>query len=153
MKSTLRLASTFIFALAFTSLATAAPEKEKEAAKTPAKTEKAAAKDKDKDKKDGYPLYGQVVSINTRTLVIKGGEGKEDRKFTLSAATEILKDEKPATVADVVAGQWVGGYVEKAESGNDKLLKLNLSAKQKEEKKDAKEDAAKPKAATTKKTS
>lgn len=138
MKATLRIA--LVFTLALSTLASAAPEKEA------AKPEKAAAKAtaKSEEKKDHYPLYGQVVSVNTRTLTIKGGEGKEDRKFAISAATEILKDDKPAKVEDVKVGQWVGGYVAKAESGNDKLLKLNLSAKQKEDKPAAKKDGSKP---------
>jgi hypothetical protein len=81
--------------------------------------------------RETYPLYGRVVSINSKTLVIKGGKGKPDRTFALSQNIAIKKDEKPATLADVVAGQWVGGSVRKTASGPPLLEKLNLSVKQK----------------------
>ncbi|MFZ4763901.1 MAG: hypothetical protein ACOYMN_03015 [Roseimicrobium sp.] len=89
------------------------------------------AMEEPKAKKNTYPLYGAVVSCNSRTLTIKGGEGKEDRKFTFTAETVITKDDKPAATEDVQEGQWVGGLVEKATEGNDKIVKLNLSVKQK----------------------
>lgn len=81
--------------------------------------------------RETYPLYGRVVSINSQILVIKGGKGKPDRSFALSPNLTITKDEKPATLRDVVAGQWVGGSVRKTVSGPPLLEKLNLSVKQK----------------------
>jgi hypothetical protein len=81
--------------------------------------------------RETYPLYGKVVSINARTLVIKGGKGKPDRTFALSPSLAIKKDEKPATLSDVVTGQWVGGSVRKTANGPPILEKLNLSVKQK----------------------
>jgi hypothetical protein len=126
-----------LFAIAYPALPLRAAEEKK-----PAKAEKATAADA--EKKNTYPLYGEVVAITSRTLTIKGGEEKEDRKYTISAATEILKSEKPATVEDVKVGQWVGGLLEKAEAGNDKVLKLNLSVKQKD--KSATKPAAKKEA-------
>ncbi|QIF04801.1 hypothetical protein [Roseimicrobium sp. ORNL1] len=81
--------------------------------------------------RETYPLYGRVVSISSQTLVIKGGSGKPDRSFALSPNLTIKKDEKPATLADVVAGQWVGGSVRKTATGPPLLEKLNLSVKQK----------------------
>jgi len=143
MKTFFSLALVFTFALS--TAVTAAPEK------AAAKPEKEAAA----GKKDHYPLYGEVVSVNSRTLTIKGGEGKEDRKFAITAATEITKNDKPAKAEDVKVGQWVGGYVDKSDAGNDKLLKLNLSVKQKSDKpatkKEEKAEAAKPKADAAKK--
>jgi len=114
------------------SLATAySAEKQKPAAK-PAE---AAKKEETKGdvKKDHYPLYGQVVSITASTLTIKGGEGKPDRKFDITKDTVIKKDDKAATSKDAAEGQWVGGYVKKSGGkGNDEIISLNLSAKQKE---------------------
>ena len=116
--------------------ATAAPKKS--ASESPKSEEKPSptasakpASGEPKAKKNTYPLYGAVVSCNSRTLTIKGGEGKEDRKFTFTAETVITKDDKPATTDDVQEGQWVGGLLEKATEGNDKIVKLNLSVKQK----------------------
>jgi hypothetical protein len=81
--------------------------------------------------RETYPLYGKVVSINSKTLVIKGGKGKADRTFALSPNLAIKKDEKQATLADVVAGQWLGGSVRRTTSGPPLVEKLNLSVKQK----------------------
>lgn len=118
-------------------------EKKKPAPAEPAKKEEA----KTDVKKDHYPLYGQVVSITASTLTIKGGEGKPDRKFDINKDTTIKKDDKPATIKDVKEGQWVGGYVKKDSDGkgNDELVSLNLSAKQKESKPEEK----KPETPTT----
>lgn len=136
MKAIIKLfAAVSLLALALPALA--APKK---AAEEPAKpAEKAAPKADAKTKKSTYPLYGEVVSCNTRTLTIKGGEGKEDRKYTINADTVITKDDKPATTADVKEGQWVGGLLDKSTDGNDKVVKLNLSVKQKQPKPAAKE--------------
>lgn len=117
--------------LTFALSAVAAP-KDDTAAEKPAA--KAPGKGDAKAKKNTYPLYGLVVSCNTRTLTIKGGEGKENSKYTISSDTIVTKDDKPASTADVKEGQWVGGLLEKATDGNDKVLKLNLSVKQKQPK-------------------
>jgi hypothetical protein len=107
------------------------PAAEAEKGKT---TAKGKAPSKGKAKGNTYPLYGEVVSVTTKTLTIKGGEGKEDRKFTISSTTKIHNDGKPATIEDVKVGKKVGGSVEKE---TDKLLSLNVGAAQ---------SAAKPKA-------
>jgi hypothetical protein len=85
------------------------------------------AKGKGKAKGNTYPLYGEVVAVTSKTLTIKGGEGKEDRKFSITAATKIHNDGKPATIEDVKVGKKVGGSVEKE---TDKLLSLNVGAAQ-----------------------
>ena len=84
-----------------------------------------------KPPRETYPLYGKVVSISSQALVIKGGKGKPDRQFTLGRTTQISKDNKPATLAQVVPGQWVGGLVRRTVTGPHLLEKLNLSVKQK----------------------
>ena len=117
----------------------AAPKKTDEPAEKPAAKSEAKPSGDAKAKKNTYPLYGQVVTATSRTLTIKGGEGKEDRKYTLNAETVITKADKPATSEDIKEGQWVGGLLEKATDGNDKVVKLNLSVKQKAAKPAAKE--------------
>lgn len=111
----------------------AAEQKEKGAATAPlTKTTPAAAAEKGaKPKRDTYPLYGKVVSINATTLVIKGGVDKPNRTFVLSKDTEIVDGDKAATVSDVKTGHWVGGLIKKVEKGDDQLLKLNVGVKQK----------------------
>lgn len=124
MKSIILL---LVLALAATASSPAA-EAEKGKAATTSK-----AKTAPKAKSNTYPLYGEVVAVTSKTLTIKGGEGKEDRKFTITAATKIHNAGKPATVEDVKVGKKVGGSVERE---TDKLLSLNVGAAQK---------AAKPK--------
>lgn len=113
----------------------------KDAAKKEAAPAEKAAEKKPDAKKDHYPLYGEVVSITDTLLTVKGGKDKPDRTYDITKDTKITKDDKPATVADAKVGQWVGGYVHKAaegDKGNDAIVSLNLSAKQKAEKKDDK---------------
>lgn len=125
-----------LIALASVSSVSAAPNDE--AAKEPSKS---AATKKTKAKSDTYPLWGEVVAVTSRTLTIKGGEGKEDRKFTISAETKIHNDGKPATLEDIKVGRKVGGSVQKTTEGNPKMLTINVGAAQEASK--AKKSAAK----------
>ena len=121
-----------------------------ETKKTAEDAKKTEAKAEEKPKKDTYPLYGVVASITAKTLTIKGGEGKEDRKYTITADTEIVNGDKPAKSADVKEGAWVGGLLKKAAgSGNDTVLKLNVDVKQKEAKKEEKKEEAPAKKKTS----
>ncbi len=128
------------FALMLTP-AQAAP-KPKAADATPAAPAKPAAGEK--AKKDTYPLYGEVVAVTPKLLTIKGGKGKEDRKFDITADTKIVDGDKAATIADVKVGKKVGGNVKKSDSGNPTLLKLNVGVSQEAKPKKA-EDAPKKK--------
>ncbi|MCE9519089.1 MAG: hypothetical protein K8R87_06010 [Verrucomicrobia bacterium] len=150
MKTTTIL-STVILAFALSTPAAFSADKKKapEAATEPAKKEET----KSDAKKDHYPLYGQLLSLTDTELTVKGGEGKPDRKFTISKTTTIKKDGKAATVKDAVTGQWVSGYVKNsANGGTDELESVNLSPKQKDAKTETKEkEEKKPAAATPKK--
>ncbi len=77
-----------------------------------------------------YPLTGTVLAISATELTIKGGDGKPDRVFAMTPQTVIVNGDKPATVADVKVGQKVGGRLEKAPTGSDRVLKLNIGVKQ-----------------------
>jgi hypothetical protein len=98
--------------------------------KAPAKKTEAKAK----GDVDAYPFYGKVVAVTARTLTIVRSDSPEAAqvKFNVNASTEYVNGDKPATVADVKVGTWVGGLVKKAASeGNDTILKLNVGVKQK----------------------
>ena len=107
--------------------------------------EKPAAADKaaEKPKRDTYPLYGAVVAVSPKLLTIKGGEGKEDRKYAITAETTFNNAGKPATLADVVVGKKVGGLLKKSETGNDKVVSLNVGVAQEAKPKKAKADGDK----------
>jgi hypothetical protein len=117
-----------------------------ETGKAPAKAEKSAAK-KEADKPMHLPLKGTVVAISTRTLTVKGGEGKEDRKFTINKDTEIVSGEASAKVSDVKVGQEITGSYLRSGEGADVLTKLQISPKPSAPKKkaDAKEGDSKTK--------
>jgi hypothetical protein len=109
-----------------------------EKGKTPAKSEKPAAPAGEAAKSKPLPLIGTVVAVTTRTLTLKGGEGKEDRKFTINKGTTILKGDTVATTEGVKIGQSVtGSYVKNAE-GPGTLLKLQIAPKPAPAKKTAK---------------
>lgn len=123
-----------------------APVIAKDAAKKEAAPAAKPAEKKEEAKKmEHLPLYGEVISITDKLLTIKGGKDKPNREFVIDAETKIIKDEKAATVKDATVGHWVGGSYKKGEKENT-LLSLNLSAKQKEEKKaEEKKPVAEPK--------
>jgi len=77
-----------------------------------------------------YPLYGDVASVEPKSLTIKGGEGKPDRKFIISQDTKIVNGEKSVEFSDIKVGWKIGGIVEKEDSGLDQLLKINIGVKQ-----------------------
>lgn len=146
MKTSLKpIIAAFVLTLSSAGLALAAdakaPAKEAETSEAkdkPADKEKPAEKDEAPAKRNTYPLYGQVISADASTLTIKGGEGKEPRKFSVDSATVVVNGDQPAAITDIKEGQWIGGKVEKSAEGNDKVLKLNLAVKQKEPKPEAK---------------
>ena len=98
------------------------------AADTPAAAEKTAEPKKAKSK--FTPLYAQVDSITPALLTVKG---TGETKFVISAETKITKDKahkEAATVADVKAGQWIGGSYAKAADGSNVLHSLHLAVSQ-----------------------
>ena len=115
----------------------AEPKKSDDAGKTTAKSGKPAAKGDDAAKPMHLPLKGMVLAITTRTLTVKGGEGKEDRKFTINKDTAIVKGEAAATVADVKVGQTITGSYIKSAEGASTLTKLQIAPKLSEPKKPA----------------
>lgn len=120
------------------------------------KTEAAATTAEAKPKKATYPLYGVVVSISDKELVIKGGKGKEDHHYTITKDTKFVNhpkggDKKEAKASDVKVGAEVGGLLKKVEKGEPEVESINVGVKQKDDKKpDA--PAETPKKKTTKTT-
>jgi hypothetical protein len=125
----LYLALTLI-ALALSSSQAAPKEGKEDPAKAGSTTPAKGAKGKGKAKTGKMPFYGEVVAVTTRTLTLKGGEGKEDRKLSVGADTRIHNDEKPATAEDIKVGKKVGGSAEKSADGSLKALTINVGAAQ-----------------------
>lgn len=137
MKTCLRLFAVCALALSFSTLDAVAAEKK-------------PAAEKSATKKATFPFYGKLEAITATKLTIQSG--KSSREFAIDKDTVIKKNDADATVKDAVVGQWVGGSAKKAEDGSSSVLKLNLSAKQKDDKPAAKEEAPKKKSKAKEKT-
>jgi len=131
-------------ALALTPAQAAKPKAPETPAAAPTKTAEPAA---EKAKRDTYPLYGEVVAVTPKLLTIKGGKGKEDRKYDITADTVIHAGDKSATIADVKVGRKVGGLLKKSGGkGNDTVVKLNTDVAQEITRKKAEDGDTKKKA-------
>lgn len=138
----------------FIALALAFPSALALAAEEPASKAKSASKEGEAGKSKPLPLRGTVVAITTRTLTLKGGKGKEDRKFTINKDTAIVKGEATATTDGVKVGQAITGSYVKNADGTSTLLKLQTAPKPSEPKKPAakgEEGKSKTEGETTKK--
>lgn len=100
---------------------------------------------KEKPKSDRYPFNGKVKAIDKTAMTVTL-EGKEkERVVTVTSETKISKDGKPATFADVTAGETVRGQVKKVE-GKENATSLLIGAppaKKEGEKKAEKKDGEK----------
>jgi hypothetical protein len=63
--------------------------------------------------KHGAPFHGTVDGLDTNAMTLTVGS----RTFQITSETHIMKDDKPAILADGVAGQPVTGYYKPEENG------------------------------------
>jgi len=86
---------------------------------TPIQTTNAPAK---KHKKHDHSVFnGKLSAIDTNGMTLTVGE----RTFEITSATKITKDARPATLADGVVGEMVGGAYKKGADG--KLTATSIS--------------------------
>jgi hypothetical protein len=148
-----RLLSLFLGSVLCTGLSLqAAPDTNAVPAKpTPpaASTHKADKAEKaEKKAKEGapYPFHGTVASTDKKAMTVTL-EGKEhSRVIYLNAESHLEKAGKPATLGDLVAGDYLHGRVEK-KAGQEYLLKAAAGVKP--EKKAEKAEKAEKKAEST----
>lgn len=78
----------------------------------------------------GLPFYGKLGAIDksAQTITLDGKEKK--RIFHLTPSTRVHRDKKPATIDDLVVGQWVGGFVRPDPNGRPTVVTLNLAVVQ-----------------------
>ena len=122
----LRLASALTLLLV--SVAQAAPSAEP--SKEDPKAEVKAGSQVKASKRDAYPLWGEVVAVTAKTLTIKGGEGKENRNYAITADTKIHNNSEAAKIEDIQVGKKVGGRIKKVEGGDDQMISINIGVKQ-----------------------
>lgn len=132
MKKTFRTAISAVVAAALLALALNSGAAEKTLPSTGDKGKGAATP----TKATRYPITGKISDVNkvAKTFSIKGAE--KDRVFKVNAQTKITKHGKPATLADAVVGEEVGGYVEKQTDGSVVVLSVRFGPKPEEDRKD-----------------
>jgi hypothetical protein len=92
-----------------------------------------------------YPIRGKLkaVDLAAQTFTLSG---MQDRVFKATSQTEILKDGRPATLADARVGEDVGGLAQQQADGSVVALKVRFGPKTEEEKKDSKTPKRTPRA-------
>lgn len=91
-----------------------------------------------KKKRDILPFNGKLTAVDNAAMTITVGE----RVFVISSETKITKDGKPATLADGVVGEKIGGAYKKSEDGKLNATSVRFGAKPEA---DNSEGAKKPK--------
>lgn len=80
----------------------------------------------------GMPFHGKLGAFDksAQTITLDGKEKK--RIFYLTPATRVHRDNQPATINDLVVGQWVGGFVRPDAEGRPSIVTLNLGVTQRD---------------------
>lgn len=99
----------------------------------------AAAEEAKKDKPKGMPFNGKINAIDQAAKTINIGQEKK-RTISITAQTKIMKDGKPATLADATVGEMAGGFARENAEGKLEAVSLRIGAKP-----EAKDGEAKPK--------
>lgn len=90
----------------------------------------ATAKKAEKSSKEDapYPFHGTVASVDKKAMSISL-EGKEHQRIlTINADSHLDKGGKPATLTDIVAGDYLHGRVEK-KNGHEVVVKATAGPK------------------------
>jgi hypothetical protein len=96
-----------------------------------------------------YPIRGKLkaVDVTTQTFTLSG---TQDRVFKTTTETEIVKDGRPATLADAKVGEEVGGLAQQQIDGSVLALKVRFGPKTEDEKNDSKAPKRAPKSGSAK---
>lgn len=78
----------------------------------------------------GMPFYGKLASYDkaAHTITLEGKEKK--RIFYLTSSTRVHRDKVPAKPDEMIAGQWIGGFVRPDADGRPTVVTLNLAVTQ-----------------------
>lgn len=92
-----------------------------------------------------YPFNGKLSAVDKemKTITIMGKE--KNRTLHLDDQTKVVKNEKPASLADATVGEEIAGQLRKTADGKEVLVSLRLGPKPAAAAKPAKEKAAKDK--------
>lgn len=90
--------------------------------------EKGKTEQAEKKKSGAYPFNGKVASVGAdgKSITLQGKE--KARVIQIAPDTRIIKDGKPAKLADATAGESVGGQVKKDDAGKEIAVSLRIGA-------------------------
>jgi hypothetical protein len=132
-KHILTITALSLFAAAIVAMPVSAQAQDTTSTNAPA----APAKHK---KHDTVPFHGKLSAIDTKAMTLTVGE----RTFEITSDTKITKDGKPATLADGVVSETVGGAYKKDAAGKLIATSVHFGGKadgEKKHKKNSDEDA------------
>ena len=138
-KSVLKFGLLGFLTVALAGLPVATSAKDTNAPATDKKPVKAAAPKPAKTTK--LPFHGKLKTMDAGAKTFTVGE----RTFQVTSETIVMKDGKPALLADAVVGEMVSGSFTTAEDGKLNVGKLNIGAKAVKAVKAAKPDVKKEK--------
>ena len=75
--------------------------------------------------KKHLPFVGKVTAVDTTAKTVTVGT----KTYNLTADTKIMKEGKPATLADITVGEMVGGSYKKDDAGKLNALSIRISKK------------------------
>jgi len=78
-----------------------------------------------KPKKHGVPFNGKVAAVDAKAMTLTVGT----MVIHVTADTKITKDGQPATLADAVVGEKVGGAYQKTDDGKLNATVVHFGAK------------------------
>jgi hypothetical protein len=81
-----------------------------------------------KSKKHGVPFNGKLAAVDAQAMTFTVGK----MVIHVTADTKVTRNGQPATLADGVVGEPVGGAYQKAEDGQLNATVLHLGAKPKD---------------------
>lgn len=98
-----------------------------------------------KAKRDWYPFYGTVTAVDKQAKTISLKKNQGERVLKLDSKSELLINDKPATLADVKVGSYAHGKLHKSVSGAEVITsaKFDKEAPPKKQKKTAEKEPAK----------
>ncbi|HEX7570643.1 MAG TPA: hypothetical protein VF492_09070 [Verrucomicrobiae bacterium] len=93
-----------------------------------AKTDTAEAAAPAGKKQHGLPFHGKVTAVDSTAMTVTVGT----KTYNVTADTKITKDRKPATLADITAGENIGGFAKKDDAGKLNATTINIGKKVKQ---------------------
>jgi len=140
MKSTILKTTTLsLFAAALVAAPAAVLAQDAASTNAPAAPEQKTEAPPVKHKKHDHSVFnGKLSTIDAAAMTFTVGK----QTFEVTSETKITKDGKPATLADVTAGEMAGGSYKKGADGKLTATTVHFSSKSEGEKKHKKKDSS-----------